>query len=142
MLSCYFVSHVMCSNSKTYIFICALHILHFFFIDNLTIEKGKHYFIWRQDSLLVAWLTHGGTGLESRCGRYLSLVHTYAVTQTVQMYGIIMTTERITDSHRIKKRTKNKEIKMTNMSKLTCKRSIKPLIIMTCKNTFPLQYQT
>ena len=29
-----------------------------FLVDNLTIEKGKHYFIWRQDSLLVAWLTH------------------------------------------------------------------------------------
>ena len=32
------------------------------------------------------------TGLESRCGRYLFLVHTYAMTQT-QIRGI-MTTEK------------------------------------------------
>ena len=42
-----------------------------------------------------------GTGFASRCGRYLSLVLTYAVNQTVQIRGI-MTTESITDSRRIK----------------------------------------
>ena len=76
----------------------------------------------------------GGNGFESRCGRYLSSVHTYAVTQTVRIRGIIMKTERITDSHRIKNVQKNKEIKMTNMSKLTCKRSIKPLCIIDVEN--------
>ena len=60
------------------------------------------FFNWRQVSSLVAWLTQSRTGFESRCGRYLSLVHTYTVTQTVQNLGI-MTTERITDSRRIKK---------------------------------------
>ena len=60
---------------------------------------------WRQKSSLVVWLTQ-----ESRRGRYLSLVHTYAVTQTVQIHRIIMTTERITDSRRIKNVQKiNKE---------------------------------
>ena len=49
--------------------------------------------------------------------------------QTVQIRGIIMTTERFTDSHRIKKCTKKKEIKMTNISKLTCKRSINHFFI-------------
>ena len=33
----------------------------------------------------------GGTGFESLCGRYIFLVHTYAVTQTFQIRGIIMT---------------------------------------------------
>ena len=84
----------------------------------------------------------GGTGFGSRCGRYLSLVHTYAVTQTVQIHGIIMTTERITNSHRTKKRTKkNKEIKMTNMSKLTCERSIKPLYTASATQGLSLPQQ-
>ena len=66
----------------------------------------------RRDSSLVALLTQepGGTGFESRWGRYPSLVHTHVVTQTVQNSGK-MTAERITNSRRIKKRTKkNKEI--------------------------------
>ena len=33
----------------------------------------------------------GDTGFESRCGRYIFLVHTYAVTQTVQAPGIMRT---------------------------------------------------
>ena len=44
---------------------------------------------------MVVWLTHaepGGTGFWPLCGRYIFLVHTYAVTQTVQIRGIIMTT--------------------------------------------------
>ena len=56
--------------------------------------------VWRQDSSLVAVVEsaeHGGTGFESRCGRNLSLVHIYAVTQSVQIRSIIMPTERITD---------------------------------------------
>ena len=47
---------------------------------------------------------------------------TYDVTQTVQIHGIIIATERITNSRRLKKPTQKKEIKM---SKLTCERSIK-----------------
>ena len=77
-----------------------------------------------------------GTGFESLCRPYIFLVHhTYAVTQTVQIRGIIMTATdaayifsllRMTDSRRIKKVPKNKKIK--NMSKLsTCKRSINHL---------------
>ena len=56
--------------------------------------------LWGQDSLLVAvadYAEPGGTGFESRCDRNLSLVHIYAVTQTVQIRGIIMPTERIID---------------------------------------------
>ena len=56
--------------------------------------------LWRQDSSLVAVVDSaesGGTGLESRCGRNLFLVHIYAGTQTVQIRGIIMPTELITD---------------------------------------------
>ena len=89
-------------------------------------------YLWRQDSSLVAVVDSvepGGTGFESRCGRNLSLVHIYAETQTVQIHGIIMSTERINDPP-IKKRTKKR---MTNMSKVTCKRSIKPF-----KKTFVL----
>ena len=37
-----------------------------------------------QDNSLIAWF-------ESLCGRYIFLEHTYAVTQTVQIRGIIMT---------------------------------------------------
>ena len=48
----------------------------------------------------------------------------YAATQTVQICGIIIATERITDSRFLKKRTQKKRIKM---SKLTCELSIKPL---------------
>ena len=86
-----------------------------------------YYFVplWRQDSSLAAWLTQSPWYRVLIPLRYISFVHTYAATQTVQIRGIIMQTERITDSRRIKKRTKKKEIKMTNMSKLTCKRSIK-----------------
>ena len=52
----------------------------------------------------------GGTGFDSRCIRYISLVHTHAVTQIVQIRRIKMTTERIIDSRRIKKKyKKNKE---------------------------------
>ena len=47
-----------------------------------------------------------------------------AVTQTVQIRGIVIATERIFDSRRLKKRTQKKQIKM---SKLTCERSKKPL---------------
>ena len=36
---------------------------------------------------------------------------TYAVTQTVQIYGMIIATERITDSRRLKKRTQKKRNK-------------------------------
>ena len=56
--------------------------------------------LWRQDSSLVAVVDSaepGGTGFESRCDLNLSFVHIYAVTQTVQIRGIIMPTERITD---------------------------------------------
>ena len=45
------------------------------------------------------------------------------MTQTVQIRGIIIATERITDSRCLKKCKQKKEIKM---SKLTCERSIKP----------------
>ena len=48
---------------------------------------------------------------------------TYAVTQTVQIHVIIIATERVTDSRRLKKCTQKKEIKV---AKLTCERSIKP----------------
>ena len=56
--------------------------------------------LWRQDSSLVAVVDSaepGGTGFESRWDRNLSFVHIYAVTQTVQIRGIIMPTERITE---------------------------------------------
>ena len=33
----------------------------------------------------------GSNGFESRCGRYVSLVHTYAVTRIVQIRGIMTT---------------------------------------------------
>ena len=42
-----------------------------------------------------------------------------AVTQTVQIRGIIIATKRITDSRSLKKRTQKKEIKM---AKSTCER--------------------
>ena len=57
-------------------------------------------------------------------------------TQTVQIRGIKMTAERITVSRRIKNVQKNKEIKMTNMSKLTCKRSIKLFFIIYHRELF------
>ena len=59
----------------------------------------------RQDSSLVAVVDPElrGTGLESRCGRNLSLVHKYAVTYSGQIRGIIMPTERINDSLRHQK---------------------------------------
>ena len=39
-----------------------------------------------------------------------------AVTQTVQIRGIIIATKRITDSRSLKKRTQKKEIKMAKLT--------------------------
>ena len=54
------------------------------------------------------------------------------MTQTVQIHGIIMTAVAAADCaavayDRLAPLKKYKEINMTNMSKLICKRSIKPL---------------
>ena len=46
--------------------------------------------MWRQDSSLVACMIDsepGGTGFESPCGQYISLVYTYAVTQTYNRFA-------------------------------------------------------
>ena len=68
---------------------------------------------FRQNSSLVAWLTPN-TGFESRCGRYISLMLKYAVTQTAKIRGI-MTTKSITDSRRIKKHIKNDQYVKVDM---------------------------
>ena len=80
---------------------------------------------------MVAWLTRSPGVPGSRpvvTDIFPWCTHVYAVTQTVQIRGIIMTSEQhITDSRRTKN-VPQKIIKMTNMSMVTCKRSIKPFI--------------
>ena len=71
---------------------------------------------WLIDSVVGS--EPGATGFEFLCGLYISSVCTCAVTQTVQIREIIMTTEGITDSRRIKnikERKKNDQYDKVDM---------------------------
>ena len=72
----------------------------------------------------------GVPGSSPAAAETFPLVHTYAVPNTVENRGIIMTTERITDSRRMKNVKKNDQ---WPISKLTCKRSIKKWLALTNK---------
>ena len=54
--------------------------------DGLMLTITIILILWRQVGSLA---NTESIGLDSHDGRYLSLVHTYAVTQTVQMRGIM-----------------------------------------------------
>ena len=75
---------------------------------------------------MVAWWTResGSAWLSPAAAEIFPCCTHNAVIQTVQIRGIIIATERITDSRRLKKCTQKKEIKM---SKLTCERLKKTL---------------
>ena len=78
----------------------------------------KYYYLlscscsWRQDRSLVAWWTResGGSAWLSPAAAEIFPCCTHnAVTQTVQIRGIIIATERITYSRRLKKCTQKKK---------------------------------
>ena len=79
---------------------------------------------WRQDSSLVAWFTQSRV-VPSSSPAAANIYPWCTHMQWPKLFKLAGNNDNRTAPH--KKRTKNKGINMINMSRLTCKRSIKPL---------------